>query len=142
MSQKCDQKYFELIFLLRENMVIKFKFEFKKFILMHKKYFGEYWTTAIKLSAQLLFTVAVDQDLYDIKEFILLELKDPDIKKPFTISFYNVREFDAIFNEELKGSDKKTYVGIEKRNNIFYLLIENLFYFFVRIANLNLLNKH
>ena len=75
-TQKCDQKYFELVFYLRENKVVKFKFEFKNFILMHKKYFGEYWTTAIKFSAQLLFTVAVDQYLIDIREFILIELKD------------------------------------------------------------------
>jgi len=112
MAQKCDDKYFQLAFLLNENLIAKFKVEFKNFISMHKKYFGEYWTTAIKLNSQLLYIKADNQELVDVREFILIELEDPDMKKPITITFEKVAKFQTIFNEQLQECDETIYVKL------------------------------
>lgn len=77
---------------------------------MHKEFFGEYWTIVIKLNSQLLFIIADKQDLIDLKEFILIELGDPDLNKPITITFEKVKLFQTVFNNSISKDDEALYV--------------------------------
>ncbi|XP_070498405.1 uncharacterized protein [Chironomus tepperi] len=106
-TKHCDEKFFEMAFYLKQNLVMKFKVEYKNFIEMHKKYFGEFWVTAIKFNSQLLNAIAELQDLVETKEFLLIELNDPEIKSSPTIIFEKISEFQAVFNEPLDDKDEE-----------------------------------
>ncbi|XP_070495883.1 uncharacterized protein [Chironomus tepperi] len=93
----CDELYFNLLFLLIENLMMTFKFEYKVFIKTYQNYFGEYWIHAIKQNSQLLYIYADLQKLVDTKEFLLIITEGADLKSKIISTIKKVAEFQAVF---------------------------------------------
>ncbi|XP_070498083.1 uncharacterized protein [Chironomus tepperi] len=115
MKKVCNHQFFNLLFLLKENYVQKFKVEYKKFVKYYKQCFGEYWIYEIKRNGQILCLVADFQNLYESKEFLILKTKESDLKASIMSSFTRVAEFQAVFRRPLKNNDKKL---LDKISNI------------------------
>ena len=109
--QYFDGKFFKLLFLLKENYVNKFRIEFHKFIIEHKELLGEYWRNALKMNAQLLFHIARNQGLVDTQEYILISTTIFELKHTIASSLLEFAEFQIVFNEPLKKSEKKLLVS-------------------------------
>ncbi|KAL7029818.1 hypothetical protein ACKWTF_006380 [Chironomus riparius] len=105
--QYLDDKFFKLIFLLKENYVVKFRIEFHKFIKSHKELLGEYWRNAMKLNAQLLFHVARNQGLVDTQEYILISTTIFELKHSIASSLLEFAEFQIVYAEPLKKHEEK-----------------------------------
>ena len=114
MKRVCNHDFFNLLFLLKENYVQKFKVEYKKYIKNYKLCFGEYWIYEIKRNGQLLCLATDLQSLYDSKEFIILKTKESDLKASIMTSFRRVSEFQAVFKRPLNNDDKELLVNIER----------------------------
>ncbi|KAL7051821.1 hypothetical protein ACKWTF_004645 [Chironomus riparius] len=103
----CDELYFKLLFLLHENLMMSFKFEYKDFMAVYQSYFGEFWTYAIKQNAQLLYVFSYLQELFDTKEFLLISTEGTNLKSNITSTIRKVAEFQAVFVEPLDKIHKK-----------------------------------
>lgn len=125
MKRVCNHDFFNLLFLLKENYVQKFKVEYKKFVKNYKQSFGEYWIYEIKLNGQLLCLVAELQSLYESKEFLILKTKDSDLKSSILSSFRSVAEFQAVFKRPLRKDDNKLLVRFEIYSNSIWRLLNN-----------------
>lgn len=112
MTQHCDGKFFKLAFYLRENLVQKFKIEFRKFIKAHKQFYGEFWMHAIKLNAQLLYHMASNQELVDTKETILLSTSIHELKHSIASYFIDYADFRVVFYDSLTDEEEKQWVSI------------------------------
>ena len=111
MMNHCDQYFFKLAFLLKENLIMEFKVEYKKLLKTCKNYFGEYWTYAIKQNAQLLYLMTDAQQLVDTREFLLLNTKNSDLKSRITVTFKILAEFQSVY-KTLSSSDESLLVRI------------------------------
>ena len=108
----CDDLYFKLLFLLNENLMMSFKFEYKDFKKAYQNYFGEYWTQAIKQNAQLLYIFADLQQLVDTKEFLLIITEGVNLKSNITSPIKKIAEFQAVFVEPLERTHVKLLVRV------------------------------
>jgi len=108
----CDELYFKLLFLLNENLMMSFKFEYKKFKTAYQNYFGEYWTHEIKPNAQLLYIFTDLQQLIDTKEFLLIITEGVNLKSNITSTIKNVAELQAVFVESLDTKHNELLVRI------------------------------
>ena len=108
----CDELYFKLLFLLNENLMMSFKFEYKDFKKAYQNYFGEFWTHAIKQNAQLLYIFADLQQLVDTKEFLLIITEGVNLKSNITSPIKKVAEFQAVFVELLERTHVKLLVRV------------------------------
>lgn len=108
----CDRLYFQLLFLLNENLLMAFKFEYKNFKKVYQNNYGEYWNHAIKQNAQFLYIYADLQQLVDTKEFLLMITEEADLKSKITSTFKKVAEFHTVFVEPLERKHKKLLVRI------------------------------
>lgn len=111
----CDEFYFELLFLLNENLMMTFKFKYKNFKRHYENYFGEYWNYAIKQNAQLLYIFADLQQLVDTKEFLLMITEGTDLKSKITSTIKKVAEFRTVFIQPLDRKHKELLVRIKIR---------------------------
>lgn len=92
-----DSHFFELAFILKQNLVTAFKNEFTKYIETHKV-LGDYWKHEILLSTQLFYQLAQRQGLINTCEFILLAMNaDTKITSSFITTTFD--EFNALFHE-------------------------------------------
>lgn len=97
MMNHCDHHFFKLAFLLKENLVMEFKVEYKKLLKISQNYFGEFWTYAIKQNAQLLYLMTDAQQLVDTREFLLLNTEGLELKSKITSTFNRVAEFQSVY---------------------------------------------
>jgi hypothetical protein len=111
-TKHCDERFFKLLYLLKENLVVKFKIELEEFIEINKQFYGEFWTNAIKINARILFHTAKNQNLIETQEFILINIPDVDVKAPVTAMFTEQSEFYAVFNEPLENDEQFILVSI------------------------------
>jgi hypothetical protein len=109
MMNHCDEYFFKLTFLLKENLTTEFKVEYKKLLKICQNYFGEYWTYAIKQNAQLLYLMTDVQQLVDTREFLLLNTEGSELKARITSTFDKVAEFQTV-NRALDSSDASLMV--------------------------------
>jgi len=107
----CDDKFFNLVFLVKENQVLHFKTDFQEFLTMHQQLFGDYWTNAIRLNAQLLYRMAEEQALRDTSEFLLISTGDFELKQSIVSKFKKLEDFYVVFNEPLDKEDEKILVS-------------------------------
>lgn len=119
MKKLCDEKFFELAFLVKESRNMIFKAKYKEFIKLHKNYFGEYWNTALKHNAQLIHLIAFKQGLTETEEFILLNTNDPELKFPITAHF---TKFDEFYDVLPQSYDKENYEITVRQKNIASLI--------------------
>ncbi|XP_070506560.1 uncharacterized protein [Chironomus tepperi] len=105
-TKHCDERFFNLLYLLKDNLVVKFKLELEEFIEINKKFYGEYWTHAIKTNARIFYQTAKNQGLIETQEFILINIPNVDIKAPVTTMFTELSECYAIFNEPLESGEQ------------------------------------
>lgn len=109
----CDEKYFKLAFLLKENRLKRFEFEFEEFIQMYKKLYGEYWKSAIKLNARLLHHIGEDnceKKLLKTIEFIFKKCSFIELNSTILTNLDELSEFYVIFNEPLDKHEEKVLV--------------------------------
>lgn len=111
-TKHCDELFFNLLDLLKKNLVVKFKIELEEFIEINKKFYGEFWTNAIKTNARILYHTACDQNLIETQEYILITIPNVDIKAPVTSMFTELSEFYTVFNEPLEKDEKSVLVSI------------------------------
>lgn len=107
----CDDKFFNLAFLLKEKQVLHFKTDFHEFLIIHQQLFGDYWTNAIRLNAQLLYRMAEEQALRDTSEFLLISTGDFELKQSIISKFKKLEDFYVVFNEPLDKEDEKILVS-------------------------------
>ncbi|CAH1719066.1 unnamed protein product [Chironomus riparius] len=105
-TKHCDERFFNLLFFLKENLVVRFKLELEDFIEINKKFYGEFWTNAIKTNARILYHTANSQGLIETQEFILISMPSIDIKSPVVSIFTELSEFYTVFNEPLEDDQK------------------------------------
>jgi len=114
-AKLCDNKFFELIFLSKENCLASFELRFDKFIETYKKYYGEYWSIAIKPNIRLLFHLATkerDQSEYsEIVDLILNKCSFIDMSSSILATFREVGDFFIIFNGTLQRKERKFLVS-------------------------------
>lgn len=113
-TKHCDEKFFNLLHLLKENLVAKFKLNFEEFIKINQKLYGEYWIHAIKTNIRVLYEIARVQGLVETQEFMLINTPNINIKAPVTSLFTELSEFQAVFNEPLDADDELILVNIQK----------------------------
>lgn len=105
MMKDCDSDFFNLVFLLKNNLVTEFKFSYYDYVKKCKSFFGEYWIYAIKLNAQMLYAIVERHSLIDTKEFILINTEQSDLKSGMIATFNKVAEFQAVFLDDNKLYD-------------------------------------
>ncbi|XP_070506640.1 uncharacterized protein [Chironomus tepperi] len=116
-SKHCDEKFFHLVFQLKENFLKNFEFAFEDYIQIYRKYYGEYWKVAMKENARLLYHVAEEQcerRLLKTVEFIFNHCSFIELNSTILTSLQQVDEFYVIFNEPLDEKEKDFLVEIEK----------------------------
>jgi hypothetical protein len=111
-TKHCDERFFNLLYLLKENLVAKFKLNFEEFIQINKKLYGEFWTNAIKTNIRILYHTAKIQGLTETQEFILINTPNINIKAPVSSVFTELSEFYAVLNEPLASDEKLIFVSI------------------------------
>lgn len=110
-SSNCNRKFFELIFLLKENRLKKFEFELEDFIEAHKEYYGEYWKFAMKSDARLLFLTADKLLLNKTYEFIFQKLSFIEMNSTILTEFEETLDFFLIFKDNLSEAEKEFLVS-------------------------------
>ncbi|XP_070506523.1 uncharacterized protein [Chironomus tepperi] len=113
----CDEKFFYLVFQLKENFLKGFEFAYLDYIQIYRKYYGEYWKVAMKENARLLYHVAEEQcerKLLKSVEFIFNHCSFIEINSTILTSIQQVDEFYVIFNEPLDEKEKDFLVEVEK----------------------------
>ncbi|XP_070506700.1 uncharacterized protein [Chironomus tepperi] len=105
-TKHCDERFFNLLYFLKENLVAKFKLNFEEFIKINKKFYGDFWKNAIKTNVRILYHTANNQNLTDTKEFILINTPNINIKAKVSSIFMELSEFYTIFNEPLEKEDE------------------------------------
>lgn len=106
-----DDRFFNLVFLLKENQVLHFKTDFQEFITTHQQLLGDYWLNAIRLNAQLLYRMAEEQGLRDTSEFLLISTGDFELKQSIIANFKKLEDFYVVFNEPMDKEDEKVLVS-------------------------------
>jgi hypothetical protein len=123
-EKHCDDRFFKLAFLLKENRLKKFEFEFEDFIKNYRKLYGEYWKVAIKPNARLLYHICEEQcekKLLKTVEFIFLKCPFIELNSTILTTFEEVADFETIFNEPLKRSEEEFLVS--RYHNLSYIII-------------------
>lgn len=123
-TSNCDRKFFELIFLLKETRLQKFDFEFEDFIKMHKKFYGEYWKTAMKSDARLLSIVIEGRNHYKTSEFIFQKCNFLKLNEKLLTEFEELSELYTIFGDTLSEKEENFLV---KKISVKFLKITNNF---------------
>lgn len=113
----CDDKFFNLVFLLKENQVLHFKTDFQEYITTHQQLLGDYWTHAIRLNAQLLYRMAEEQGLRDTSEFLLISTGDFELKQSIVAKFKKLEDFYVVFNEPMNEKDVEILVSQTSLNS-------------------------
>ncbi|KAL7026858.1 hypothetical protein ACKWTF_005203 [Chironomus riparius] len=112
----CDEKFFQLIFLLKENLVNNFEFGLEDLITTYKKFYGEYWETAMKKNVRLLYHAAVnfcEESKFSVYlKLILAKCSFLDINSSILKSFKEVDDFYVLFNGSLEDREVKFLVSI------------------------------
>jgi hypothetical protein len=114
-TKHCDEKFFQLVFLLKENFLKNFEFAFEDYIQLYRKFYGEYWKVAMKENARLLYHVAeeqCEQKLLKTVEFIFNHCSFIELNSTILSSLQQVDEFYVIFNEPLEDEEKEFLVRI------------------------------
>jgi len=112
-TKHCDEKFFHLVFQLKENFLKNFEFAFEDYIQIYRKFFGEYWKVAMKENARLLYHVAeeqCEQKLLKTVEFIFNNCSFIELNSTILTSLQQVDEFYVIFNEPFEDKEKKFLV--------------------------------
>ncbi|KAL7031477.1 hypothetical protein ACKWTF_007031 [Chironomus riparius] len=131
----CDYKFFNLVFLLKENQVLHFKTNFQECIKTYQQLLGDYWTNAIRLNAQLLYLMAEEQGFRDTSEFLLISTGDFELKQPIVSKFKKLEAFYVVFNEPMDEKDeqllesltnfiKNDFVSVDDDYEIFFDIYE------------------
>jgi hypothetical protein len=114
-EKHCDERFFKITFLLKENRLKKFEFEFEDFIKTYQKFYGEYWKVAIKPNARLLYHICEEQcekKLLKTVEFIFHKCPFIELNSTILTTFEEVADFDTIFNEPLSKCEEEFLVSI------------------------------
>ncbi|KAL7026859.1 hypothetical protein ACKWTF_005204 [Chironomus riparius] len=116
-EKHCDEKFFKIAFLLKENRLKRFEFEFEDFIKTYQKYYGEYWKVAIKPNARLLYHICEEQcekKLLKTVEFIFHKCPFIELNSTILTTFEEVADFEAIFNEPLSKCEEELLENVYK----------------------------
>ncbi|XP_070506690.1 uncharacterized protein [Chironomus tepperi] len=107
----CDEKFFQLIFTMKENLVNNFEFGFGDLITNYKKFYGEYWEIAIKENVRLLHHAAinccVDSESSVFVKLILDKCSFIELNSSILASFKEVDDFYVLFNGMLDDKEIK-----------------------------------
>lgn len=112
-QKHCNEKFFELVFLLKENHLKTFEFEFEDYMKTHQKLYGEYWMVAIKENVRLLYHVAEEQchkKLFKTVEFIFNKCNFIELNSTILTTLQQMDEFFVVFNEPLEINEIKILV--------------------------------
>lgn len=110
-SKFCDFKFFELVYLLKENYLSTFELSFDKFIKIYQKFYGEYWNIAIKSDVVLLFHLArKDTQSYVIRRLILKKYSFINMNSTILEDFEETGNFYVIFNGSLQRKERNILV--------------------------------
>jgi len=114
-EKHCDERFFKIAFLLKENRLKKFEFEFEDFIKTYQNYYGEYWKVAIKPNARLFYHICEEQcekKLLKTVEFIFHKCPFIELNSTILTTFEEVADFETIFNEPLSKCEEEFLVSI------------------------------
>jgi len=114
-DKHCDEKFFQLIFLLKENLLNNFEFGFEDFIKSYQKFYGEYWEIAIKKNVRLLYHAAInfceESDLSAYAKIILTKCNFIGLNSSILTTFKEVDDFYLLFNGSLDDQEVKFLVS-------------------------------